>query len=564
MSGTYTLLNIAGAVALLLWATRMVRTGVDRAYGSEMRRLQKRAASTRLGAAMAGLALAVGLQGSTAVALLVAGSIASGITTTAVGLAVLLGADLGSALVVQVLSLDLSLLIPVLLLVGVTTFLTGHRRTVRQAGRIVVGIALILIALGMIGDASAPLRESRLVPVWTGYLAGDPLAAFLTAALLTWAMHSGVAAVLLIVSLAANSVISMPLALVFVLGANLGSSAISVLLTRNHMREARRVPLANLIVRGICAIAILALLQVVDVAGLLSGFQAAQATVLFHVGFNLLVLIVGLAVIRGAIGLSGMILPIPDLSSNGEGLATPERATSLDPEVVGQPRQALAAAIREILNMSDTVSVMLREVIEVFDTGDRARIQQIAKMDDVVDLQHTEIKMYLAGIGRQVLSAEESRRCLELTGYCIKLEQAGDIIVKNLLSLAVKKRALEVDFSKQGWRELRALHDSVSANLQLALNVLVSGDKDAARELIAEKDHVRHLERVTTDKHLERLRSGSVKTIETSEIHLDAVRDLKQINGLLTSAAYPILEQSGDLLASRLVNDPPDGVPTTR
>lgn len=564
MSGTYILLNIAGAVALLLWATRMVRTGVDRAYGSEMRRLQKRAASTRLGASLAGLVLAVGLQGSTAVALLIAGSIASGITAAGVGLAVLLGADLGSALVVQVLSLDLSLLIPVLLLVGVTTFLTGHRRTVRQAGRIIVGIALILIALGMIGDASAPLRESRLVPVWTGYLVGDPLAAFLTAALLTWAMHSGVAAVLLIVSLAANGVIPLPLALVFVLGANLGSSAIAVLLTRNHVREARQVPLANLMIRGLCAVAILALLQAVDVANLLDGLPAAQATVLFHVGFNMLVLVVGLSVLRGAIGLSGVILPVPDPAAGPDGLVTPARATSLNPDVVGQPRQALAAAIREILNMSDTVSVMLREVIDVFETGDRTRINQIAKMDDTVDRQHTEIKLYLAGVGRQELSAEESRRCLELTGYCIKLEQAGDIIVKNLLSLAAKKRALEVDFSKQGWRELRALHDSVSANLQLALNVLVSGDKDAARELIEEKDHVRHLERVTTEQHMARLRSGSIKTIETSEIHLDAVRDLKQINGLLTSAAYPILEQSGDLLDSRLVSDPSDGVPTTR
>lgn len=563
MSGTYTLLNIAGAVALLLWATRMVRTGVDRAYGSQLRRLQKRAASTRPGAALAGLALAVGLQGSTAVALLVAGSIASGITTAAVGLAVLLGADLGSALVVQVLSLDLSLLIPLLLLTGVTIFLTGRRRTVRQAGRIIVGIALILIALKMIGDASAPLRDSQLVPVWTGYLAGDPLLAFLTAALVTWAMHSGVAAVLLIISLTANAVVSLPLALILVLGANLGSAAISVLLTRNYARDARLVPLANLILRGVCALFVLAMLQWIDLGSLLTALPAGQAAVVFHVGFNLVVVIVGLLLVRAALRLTGVILPQP-VATDAAGQAALARTTSLDPGVLDQPRQALAAAIREILNMSDTLSVMLREVIEVLETGDRAMIQQIADMDDIVDQQHTEIKLYLASIGRQELSAEESHRCLELTGYCIKLEQAGDIIVKNLLSLAVKKSELAVDFSAQGWRELRALHDSVSANLQLALNVLVSGDKDAARELIAEKDRVRHLERETTDQHLARLRGGSVESIETSTIHLDAVRDLKQINGLLTSAAYPILEQSGELLATRLVRDRAGRVPTAR
>ncbi|MEM8589057.1 MAG: Na/Pi cotransporter family protein [Pseudomonadota bacterium] len=554
MSGTFTLISIAGAVALLLWATRMVRTGVDRAYGTQMRWLQKRAASTRLGAAAAGLCLAVGLQGSTAVALLVAGSIASGISTPGVGLAVLLGADLGAALVVQVLSLDLSLLIPLLLLIGVATFLTGHGRAVRQAGRIIVGIALILVALKMIGEASVPLRESRMVPLWTSYLAADPLIAFMAAAVLTWAMHSGVAAVLLIVSLTANAVISLPLALVFVLGANLGSGVIAVVLTRNQTRQARQVPLANLIVRGTCALAMLAALQGIDIPRLLAGLPAATTAAMFHVGFNLIVLIVGLLLIRQAIALAGLILPSRRPAGDPDGPAALTRETSLDPDMVGQPRQALAAAIREILNMSDTVSVMLREVMAVLETGDREKIQQIAKMDDAVDRQHMEIKLYLAGIGRQPLSADESHRCLELTGYCIKLEQAGDIIVKNLLSLAAKKRALDVDFSKQGWRELRALHDRVSANLQLALNVLVSGDKETARELIEEKDHVRHLERVTTDQHMARLRSGSVKAIETSEIHLDAVRDLKQINGLLTSAAYPILEESGELLDSRLVS----------
>ncbi|MEM7445916.1 MAG: Na/Pi cotransporter family protein, partial [Pseudomonadota bacterium] len=513
MSGTYTLVSIAGAVALLLWATRMVRTGVDRAYGAEMRRLQKRAASTRLGAAMAGLALAIGLQGSTAVALLITGSIASGITTAGVGLAVLLGADLGSALVVQVLSLDLSLMIPLLLLIGVTTFLTGNSRAVRQAGRIIVGIALILVALKMIGDASVPLRESRLVPIWMSYLAGDPLTAFLMAALLTWAMHSGVAAVLLIASLTANEVISAPLALVLILGANLGSGAIAVVLTRNQPRAARHVPLANLIVRGACAIAMLAALSWTTVGDLLIGLlPPAQAAVLFHVGFNVAVLIVGLLVLRGAIGFAELILPPHASASQAEEQAMLARRTSLDPDMVRQPRQALAAAIREILNMSDTVSVMLREVIDVFETGDKAKIQQIALLDDEVDHQHTEIKLYLAEIGRQELSTEESRRCLELTGYCIKLEQAGDIIVKNLLALAAKKRTLGVDFSKQGWRELRALHDCVSANLQLALNVLVSADKEAARELIEEKDRVRELERMTTEKHIARLRSGSVKT----------------------------------------------------
>ena len=551
MSGILTLLNIAGAVALLLWATRMVRTGVDRAHGAALRRFLRGAASTRLGAAVAGALLAIGLQGSTAVALLVTGTVASGITTAAVGLAVVLGADLGSALVVQILSFDLSFLIPLLTLVGVTTFLTAGRRDVRQAGRIVIGIALILVALGMIGTASQPLRESGMLPLWTSYLAGDPMTAFLMAAIVTWLMHSGVASVLLVISLAAHGLLPMELAMTFVLGANFGSGIIAAVLARNMDRQARIVPYGNLAMRFLFALAGMVVLALVDVPALVPDMPPAQFVALFHVAFNVALVVLGLPVTAVVVRLVGRLMTaatpavpvLPEL----------ERQTSLDPDMVQHPRQAIASTIREILSMSDTVSVMLQGIIDALESGNRERIRQIAALDDEVDAQYTQIKLYLAEVSSQQLSKETARRCMDLMTFCIKLEQAGDIIARNLLALADKKRTSKVGFSRQGWAELVDLHERVSANLQLALNVLVSGDRESARELLKEKQAVRELENRSTSGHLERLQSGTVASIESSEIHLDTIRDFIQINTLLASVAYPILEESGELLGSRLV-----------
>ena len=194
--------------------------------------------------------LAVGLQSSTAVALLATGFVASGILGGATGLALLLGADVGSALVVKILSFDLDWLVPVLLLAGGLMFLKFEGRQVRQIGRILLGVAFILLSLQMIGASTAPLRSSAALPAAIDYLRGDPVTAFAVSALLTWAIHSSVATILLLAGFAASGLLPPEVAVPLVLGANFGAGLIAFWLTRGHEPAALRLPLANLIVRA--------------------------------------------------------------------------------------------------------------------------------------------------------------------------------------------------------------------------------------------------------------------------------------------------------------------------
>lgn len=557
MSGTLTLLNTAGAVALLLFAVRMVRTGVDRAYGSALRRSLQSAASNRAGAASTGVVLAVCLQGSTAVALLITGAAASGLISSPAGLSVLLGADLGSALVVRALSFNIASLIPILLLIGVTVFLASQRRSARQAGRIVIGVALILAALQMIGAASMPLQESGAASAFTSFFAGEPVTAFLIAALLTWFLHSSVAALLIIASFARHGILPVDLALILVLGVNLGSGLIAALLTKNHEREVWIIPLANLFVRALLASALLAVIMAFGPIRFLPSMSADAIVISGHILFNIAVVVAGLPMVHPVLRIVDRIVPPDREAASKDARSEQQHLSSLDPNMVKDPKQAIGNAMREILAMSNTVSMMLHGVLNAFSKGDKAEMARIAKLDDQVDQQHAKIKNYLTQLAREDLSPAEARRCADLMTFCVRLEQAGDIIVKNLLALARKKQALGLTFSNQGWQELRELHECVSSNLQRALNVLVSSDAESARDLLEEKLVVRELEQSSTERHMERLRKRTVESIETSEIHLDAVRDLVQINTLVTSVAYPILEQSGELLDSRLASARP-------
>lgn len=548
MSGHEVLLSIAGGVALLLWATRMVRTGIMRAYGPELRRLIGQTTRTRLSAFSVGLGVAGLLQSSTATALLANTFAARGLLTVMAGLAIMLGADVGSTLVVQVLSFDITWASPALILVGVICFMASSASKVQHIGRILIGVGLLLLSLTLIVGASAPLRGSEVLQSVVRPLAEDPILALLLAAVLTWIAHSSVAVVLLVMSLATSGVVPLELAFALVLGANIGSGIIPMMLTLSAGPISRRIPLGNLLFRVVGAVIALPLIGLAaPLVGALEGEPARQVAN-FHTAFNLILAAVFLPLTGFAAGIAARL--IPDREDEEAGEIT---ARYLDYSAVATPAVAMACATREVMRMADLVEIMLRGVIDAFESNDAQQVERLTQMDDDVDALHEAIKLYLTEASRQTLDEQESARCVELITFTTNLEHIGDIIEKNLLELAAKKIRKQLTFSEEGWAELKAMHGRVVQQMQLAMSVFVSRDVEIARRLLSEKEQFRDLEREGSERHLERLRDGQVQSIETSALHLDMLRDLKRIHSHLTSVAYPILETEGALRPSRLI-----------
>ena len=549
MSGSLVLLHLGGAVALLLWAARMVRTGVERAYGSALREHARKVLQNPLLAALAGCVLAIAFQSATAVGLIVSGFAAQSLVSVTSGIVALLGADLGSAIAVRLLSFDLSDLAPALLLAGTAIFMSSANRVWQQSGRILVGVGLLLLSLRLIGEASEPLRGSSLLPVIAEHFRNDYATAFLVAALAAWLFHSSVAAILLIASLAGKGLAPPEASIIMMLGANFGGAMIALGLTRNGAAEQRAVIFGNIILRGLGAVAaaVIASHWHWDMTRLASG--AALQVVHAHIGFNLMLLVTGIPLAPVAAHFARRLSrasfrPDPNVAM--------EEASALDEKALDTPAIALASATREVLRLCELVEAMLVRVIALFRTEAEGDIEALTAFDDRVDRRHNEIKLFLARATTRKLSEPEAMRCQELVGACVKLEQVGDIITRNLLVHVQKKRDRHLEFTEEGWRELTAMHATVLANARLAFNVLVSRDQDIACQLVMEKDKLRDAEKVASRQHFERLRSGSPLSIETSSIHLDTIRDFKEINALLASLAYPILEEHGLLRGTRL------------
>lgn len=549
MTGSVFFLHLAGAVALLLAATRMVRTGVERAYGRQLRGRLRQTIGKPAAAMLVGLVMAVALQSSTAVTLLVSSFVGLGLVSGVAGVIIVRGGELGSALVVKALSFDLSLLVPVLLLVGAGLYLRSDRRPWHELGRCLLGVGLIILSLQMLGAAVQPLRDSPLVSVALNYLGTDLISAFLVAAALTYLLHSSIAAVLMLAALAGQGVLPAETGLVMVLGVNLGSSVIAPVLTRSAAPDYRAVPLANLLMRGAGSVLLLAAYALIRPEPGLIGATAAGQIINTHIAFNLFVLLVGLPLSRQIWKLARRLADIGLPADTGQ---LHEEVSALDPVALDDPEQALANATREAIRMCNTIDSMLGRIMEVLAAPDPQSIEDLRGLDDKVDDRHNAIKLYLARITEHAMTEAQARRCQELLEVCIKLEQAGDVIARNLLFHAQKKMERQVDFTPEGWQELVDFHAAVMRNARLAFNLLVVGDPATARQVIVEKDRLRERERATRQKHFDRLRRHTAQSIETSSIHLDTVRDLKQINGLLAAIAYPVLEEAGALRGSRL------------
>src|SRR6476620_9094705 len=544
--GTLVLLDLMGGVALLLWGLHMVHSGILRAFGPDLRRLLGKALGNRFNAFAAGLGLTALLQSSTATALITSSFAAEGLVSLAAALAIMMGANVGTTLIVQVLSFNIAAVAPVLFVLGLVAFRAGPRSRIKNIGRVFIGLGLMLLSLHILLDTLAPAENAPGVRVMMSAITGDPLMCIAIGAVVTWAVHSSVASVLLIMSLAYSQFITPYAALALVLGANLGGAINPVFEGAKRDDPASyRLPVGNLINRVVGIALVLPFLG--PIAEHMHAWQPdlARMTAAFHIAFNVgtAVIFIGLLDIMSRL----LIRLLPDRVRE----ADPARPRYLAETALESPSLALADAGRETLRMGDLVEIMLRKVMAAMMSGDRALVDQVSKTDNVVDSLDEAIKLYVTKLTRGSLDETEGHRAMEIISFAINLEHIGDIIDKNLSELATKKIKRRFQFSPEGAEELSAFHKRTTDSLRVAFGVFMSGDVNEARKLLAEKVNLRNVELAATERHLDRLREGRPETIETTSLHLDVLRDLRRIHSHICSVAYPVLDAAGELAAYR-------------
>jgi len=546
MTLAWTLVDLAGSVALLLWGVHMVQTGVQRAFGAKLHSFLAKALHNRLEALLTGIGVTALLQSSTATGLMVTGFAAGGLVDLVPALAVMLGANIGTTLIVQVLSFDVAEVAPALVLVGVILFRRASAG-LRDFGRVLIGLGLLLMALHQFVELLTPYENMTSMRSLLDVISTQPLLAVLVAAVLTWAAHSSVAIVLVIMSFATKGAIPPDAAFALVLGANLGTAINPVLEGAGADRVAKRLPVGNLVNRIIGVGLVLALLPYIGPWLSKIDPNPAHAVADFHTAFNLALALLFFPILGPYADLLRRFMPAKIDQDD------PAKPLYLDAAARETPVIALAGAAREALRMADILKAMMEGLRTTFEQANRRQIDETKRLDDVLDRLNTAIDVYVTTLDTETLGEEDHRRLREILLFAANIKHAGDIIDQNLFGTASKMVKRGVAFLPPEQTELLAAIDRLATNLRTAASLFMTRDMHTAHQLAAEKGSFRAMEIAATDAHFERLSAGQVENAANSAMHLDALRDLASVNAqLVAAAAYPVLESKGELLRSRV------------
>ena len=552
------LLNLSGAVFLLLFAVQQVRNGIESAHGASFKRIITNQENL-VGASSSGLILAAILQSSAAVGLLVAGFASSGYIGFPVALATILGADLGSALIIQVLSFRLDWLVPMLLTLGGWFFIKTSSNRFRQYGRILLGMAFILISLQLLRQAVVPIRDSDFLPAIATYLASDFVTAYLIGATLAFVMHSSVATILMCVTLVQVGSIPFEAGLSLLLGANFGSAMIPVSLSKGLELSSRRSVFANLFLRGVWSLLILfAINMLPELWGSYTIGAGAQTLITTHICFNVSLLVLSLPICRALEPLFECFMPDTEHADMAD--ISGVYQSCLNPDNLDKPQQAISNIKRELLHLLQLIDDMFTPSLNLYLQGIKKDIQSVQNMDKDVNACFDNIRDYVSNIPKEAYSTVEMKQARGLLEFAIRLQAASDVVACHICELASEAQRENSVFSQDGLAELTHLHERIASNLDLVNSVLISDDLESARLLSLEKSEIKRLERKSRKRHLKRLQDGLVESILSSNAHLELLRAFREFNSHICAVAYPILHKHGQLLETRLIHETPTKV----
>jgi phosphate:Na+ symporter len=536
MIATIALIELVGYVILLLWGMHMVQSGVVRAFGANLRRVIGRTLRNRLTAIGAGLVVTALLQSSTATAMMTTSLAADGMVALVPALAVMLGANIGTALIVKVLSFDVSWVAPLLLIAGYVAFRRGRKGLLHDLGRVGIGLGLMLLGLHQLVLTIQPIETAPVLRDILGALTREPLLDLAFAALLTWAAHSSVAVMLLLVSLAAGNVITPVAAIALVLGANLGGAIPPVLEAPSADPAARRLPIGNLAFRALGCVVALPFAHPIAEALWDVDRNPAASVINFHIVFNVALAVVFVGLLDPAARL--LTRALPDQQKKAEDVTQP---LYLEEAVLDTPYLALTNASREALRMADLVDAMLRRLLQAVTANDPEALRELGRTGKALDRLQEALKGYLTQLGTDGLSEVDAKRHGHVLDFAVNLGHAGDIIERSLADSAARKAKRGLVLSKEDEADLRVFHGRVLDDLRLAGSTFMTEDPRSAKTLLDAKRQLNAIERATGRRHLGRLEAGSPAGLEGSTLHLAILRDLRRVNSHVSAIAYDVL-----------------------
>ncbi len=533
----YTLLSFISGLFLLLYGVKIAGEGFQRAAGPRLQHILHLATRNRIIALTLGAFATAIMQSSSATTVMVVGFASSGLVSLAQTVGVVLGANIGTTFTVQLIAFKIYDYAIIMVGLGAAIVLFGKKRDIVFVGQGILGFALIFLAMKVMSDSVAPLKDSDLFRQILLSMEGSTLGLLLISTFFMALVQSSAATIGVALALSLQGLISLDGAIPIILGANIGTCVTAMLSSINAKSEAKRVAILHLLFNLAGVALFLPLIEPFRNLALMSSSELSRQIANAHTLFNVAISLLFLPFTSWFAALARRLVPEEETSSRS---FSPKYLNS---QALDSPNMAFGLATREALRMADIAQEMYGKCIYVIMKDDRDLLVQVENMDDQLDILDNEIKLYITKISRKALKEEESQREIAILTLVNDLENIGDIIDKNIMELAKKKIDKGLRFSAEGQKEIIDFYSKVADNFEMAISAFAGNDSDLAWKVMKNKEKLGSMERDLKSAHIERLHLGLRESIDTSSIHLDLLSNLKRINHHITNTSYPIIRR---------------------
>ncbi len=529
--------GLLGGLALFLVGMRMTTSGLEQVAGNRMRAILGRVTEKRWLGLVTGVAVTALIQSSSATTVMVVSFTNAGLLSLRQTLAIILGADIGTTLTVQLIAFSLKDYSLLIVFAGFILSALPQRRY-RSAGQFLLGCGLIFYGMGLMSRAMDPLRDNLFFRQLLVGSAERPLLVLIAAMIFTALIHNSAAAIGIALTLAFQGLIGLPTAIPVILGANIGTCATAIMAAFGARREARRVALAHVFFKVAAVCLFLPFIKPFAALVAQTAPDVPRQIANAHTLFNVTAALVFLPSLSVAERFLRRL--VPDAREEEQKTWRPKY---LDERILELPVMALAQTAREISRLGDAVLRMLREGYLVIRDRDEERMRQVVALDDKVDVLESELRRYLIRLGRTPMDERQSAKVASYLYMIHHLETIGDLISKNLMGLAQKVIRDDLRFSAEGAQQWTSYYEKTLDMLQMALAAFATNDQQMARQVVAQKAIMARQARALHFEHLDRLGQGIRESEQSSPVHIHLIADLRRIVSNAASVAAAVVHE---------------------
>lgn len=541
-----------GGLAFFFYGLQAIRNSMQLLAEGRIKSALRRITQNRFLAVGFGIFITLMLQSSSATTVMLVSFASTQMLTLWQAFGVILGADIGTTFVAVLLSIKkISEYSLVLIAFGFTFQWLSKRKKTQHLGAVILGFGLVFFGLNLLVHSAEPLKQNELATQFFFYMANNPLASLVVATIFTALVHASAATVGIAISLAFTGLIDFQTAIPIVLGANLGTCVTALMATIGTGIDGKRIAIAHIFTKLVGVAIIFPFIPAIakfinsTSAYVCSCFNLvvpndAGKIAITHLLFNVFVALLFLPFIGWGVSIIKKIVPDPVNAPE------PFGPKFLDEKVLDTPILAFAQTRREMIRASGYAYSLFEDCLKMFEKRSDVPdiIEDIQSRDDKIDILDKAIRFYLAKLSRELLSDELSREQYALLNITSNIEEIGDIVSNDMVSLAKKKFSNNLVFSEDGWRELRHFHAQVLENFDITISAMTTPHPEVIQKIIRQQQKVYDLEQEYKYSHISRLHDGKTETFYSSSIHLDLLGDLRRVNGQLTYIARVISEQT--------------------